>query len=232
MIKGLPFELRPVSFDDSVGRQALLRLNPTGQMPTVEDGTFVIYEMPAILTYLCEKEGWSDLLPSDLRARAFVNQYLHFHHNWTRRLTKELMGPHVAVAMLDRIRGRDHLSDLVERASAPDKLTRGRKTVQHVAGLIEAGYFRDGERYLCTSRPTIADIACYEEVAQLRWANLFDFGDFPKIDLWLGEMEKLPFHEQVHRYNTVLGDIRSQAPTGERLLKAIEAGFAGLAEQT
>lgn len=228
LIKKLPFELRPNDFSPS-GRGALLELNPTGQVPTIEDGDLVLYEMPAILTYLCEKHGWSDLLPSDLRTRARVNQYLHFHHSWTRRLSEELMGPHVMVALLDQMRETEHYSQIVERAIAPDKLARGRKTAQHVAELIEAGYFREGARYLCTSEPTIADIACYEEVAQLRWAGLFDFEGFPKLTRWLDAMQELPFHDEVHLYNTTLGDIQSEPNTQERLASAMSACLAALA---
>jgi len=228
LIKELPFELRPNDFSPT-NRGPLLELNPTGQVPTIEDGDFVLYEMPAIVTYLCEKHGWSDLLPSDLRTRARVNQYLHFHHNWTRRLSEELMAPHVIVAVLDQMRGVESLSHIVERAIAPDKLARGRKTAQHVAGLIEAGYFRDDARYLCTPEPTIADIACYEEAAQLRWAGLFDFEGFPKLTCWLDSMQELPFHHEVHLYNTTLGDILSEPNTQERMASAMSACLAALA---
>jgi glutathione S-transferase len=229
LIKELPFELKPIDFSPT-GREPLLELNPTGQMPTIEDGDFVLYEMPAILTYLCEKHGWSDLLPSDLQTRARVNQYLHFHHNWTRRLSEDLMAPHVIVAVLDQMRDAEHLSHIVERAMAPDKLARGHKTALRVAGLIEAGYFSDGARYLCTPEPSIADIACYEEVAQLRWAGLFDFEEFPRLTGWLDVMRELPCHDEVHLYNTTLGDIQSQPNTQERLISAMSAGVAALAD--
>jgi glutathione S-transferase len=229
LIKELPFALKPIDLSPTA-RGPLLELNPTGQVPTIEDGDFALYEMPAILTYLCEKHGWSDLLPSDLRTRARVHQYLHFHHSWTRRLSEELMAPHVIVAVLDQMRDREHLSHIVDRAIAPDKLARGRKTAQHVAGLLEAGYFRDGTRYLCTPEPTIADIACYEEAAQLRWAGLFDFEGFPKLTRWLDAMQELAFHHEVHVYNTTLGDIGSQPNTQERLMAAMNAGLAALTD--
>jgi glutathione S-transferase len=69
----------------------IAELNPTAQVPTVEDGDFALYEMPAILIFLCEKHRWQDLFPTDLETRARVQQYLHFHHGWTRRVTMELM---------------------------------------------------------------------------------------------------------------------------------------------
>ena len=69
----------------------IAELNPTAQVPTVEDGDFALYEMPALLIFLCEKHRWRDLFPTDLETRARVQQYLHFHHGWTRRVTMELM---------------------------------------------------------------------------------------------------------------------------------------------
>ena len=37
LIKGLPFELRPVDLASANARSLLLELNPTGQVPTIED---------------------------------------------------------------------------------------------------------------------------------------------------------------------------------------------------
>jgi glutathione S-transferase len=228
MIKGIPFELKPLGVGDMGRDGPLLRLNPSGQIPILEDGAFAIYEMPAILIYLCEKFGWDDLLPADLSTRARVHQYLHFHHNFTRRATMELMAPHVTVAFPDRIKG----TPLEAKAADPDKLETGRAVVRHLTGLIESASFPDGSAHLCAAHATIADIACYEELAQLRWAGLFDFEGFPKIQSWLAEMEHLPCHEQAHRYNIVLGDIRSEVNTLERFLEASAAGVAALDEES
>ncbi|NRA97900.1 MAG: hypothetical protein HRU14_17020 [Planctomycetes bacterium] len=43
-------------------------------------------------------------------------------------------------------------------------------------------------------------------------------------------MQELPFHEQVHRYNYTLGDIRTKRNTLERFLKATAAGLTALEE--
>ena len=61
-----------------------------------------------------------------------------------------------------------------------------------------------------------------------RRADLFDFDGFPKIQKWLAEMERLPFHEPAHRYNLVLGDIRTKPNTMKRFLEASIAGVAAL----
>ena len=230
LIQELPFELCDVRIDQFGMAGPLAELNPTGQVPTIRDGDFALYEMPAILTYLCRKHGWEDLYPRDVETRARVDQYLHFHHNRTRNVTFELMAPHVIVAFLGflgaRSGGESH--SLLDRASDPAKLERGRAAVREIFGLIERGYFRDTP-YLCTEEPSIADIACHEEIAQLRWAGLFDFAEFPELDRWLEAMARLPHYETAHRYNVTLGDIATEPNTLERFLAANAAAVEALA---
>lgn len=234
LIKELPFVFKETPIDHFGPEGSLAVLNPTGQVPTVEDGEFVLYEMPAILCYLCDKHGWVDLYPPDLEVRAYINQYLHFHHNRTRQITLELMAPHVMVAFVDFLKARGNLA-LLERATHPDKLARGQAAVRDILRLIEQGYFRGGTRrggtrFLCGGHPTIADIACYEEVAQLTWANLFDFAEFPTLRGWLDAMRRLPHHDTAHRYNIALGDICTQPNTIERFLEALSAATNALTQ--
>jgi len=237
LMKGLSFELRLPDFARM--REAdseLARLNPKSQIPTIVDGDFVLYEMPAILVYLCEKHGWEDLYPPNLEARALVNQYLHFHHGSTRMATMKLMAPHVTVAFRELMENRTGvLKDMQNEALAvalaePDVLDAGRRIVGSIAGMIESGYLRGDSSFLCGNAATIADIACYEELAQLRWAGLFEFEGFPKIQRWLEEMTKLPCHEEVHRFNTALGDILIEPNTMKRFLEASQAGGSALEE--
>jgi len=47
-----------------------LRLNPTGQIPTIEDDGFVLWESNAIVRYLAAKSGREDLWPAKLQVRA------------------------------------------------------------------------------------------------------------------------------------------------------------------
>ena len=223
------FEAQNVPIDQFGPSGPLAALNPRGQVPTLAEGDFALYEMPAILSYLCEKHAREDLFPKDLKTRARVNQYLHMHHNVTRLATMHLMAPYVTVAFLELLASLGG-GELVARANDPDKLELGGKVVAELAGVSERGYLDDGSSFLCADHATIADIACYEELAQLRWANLFDFAGFSKIRRWLEAMQELPYHEQAHRYNSTLGDIRTEPNTIERFMEAGAAGLAALRE--
>ena len=57
LVKALPFELCEVRIDQFGQDGPLAKLNPAGQVPTIQDGDFVLYEMPAILTYLANRHG-------------------------------------------------------------------------------------------------------------------------------------------------------------------------------
>ena len=228
--KGLPFTLHADLAE--LGGPVLEALNPKRQIPLLVDGEFVLYEMPAMLLYLADKHGWVDLCPADLETRARINQYLHFHHSTTRLATFKLMAPHVTVAFGGP--GEDGL-DIILRESirstmeGPDPLGEGRATLEMVAGLIETGYFPNDSTYVCgTDGPSVADFACYEELAQLTWANLFDFAAFPKISRWLEAMPSVPAHDAVHHYNVELGDIRTEPNTMARFAGAVEAGLRAL----
>ncbi len=52
-----------------------LAMNPNGTVPVIVDDGFVLWESSAIMRYLAEKTG-SDLLPSEGRERALVDQWL------------------------------------------------------------------------------------------------------------------------------------------------------------
>ena len=231
LIKELPFTFCDIP-NQSIGPQGpLAALNPTGQIPVIRDEDFVLYESPAILAYLCRKHDWNDFYPDDVQAGAYVDQYLHFHHNRTRKVTNELMAPYVWAAFLEMPGFIEKVSvrypEILERARAPNKLELGQAAVGEIFQLIERGYFRD-TTCLCTESPSIADLLCYEEVAQLKWANLFDFSSFPKLTRWLDAMAALAHHDTAHQYNVVLGDLRSRANSIERFILANVAAVDAL----
>ena len=56
---------------------------------------------------------------------------------------------------------------------------------------------------------TLADISAYEELGQNqeKYANCTDYKKYPNITRWFIEMEKLPFHSEVHAVWRLIGDI-------------------------
>ncbi|MEQ9663344.1 MAG: glutathione S-transferase family protein [Parasphingopyxis sp.] len=240
LLKAIPFRIVP---PDYLNTAPLESLNPRKQVPVLEDGEFALFEMAAIMIYLCEKYGGDDMLPKTVEARARVHQYLHMHHSLSRSATMKLMAPHVTVAFregLETKMARDEANDsvmdpmqrtmLLAALADPEMLTNGRRTAALISRVIEKSYFSDGDVFLVGNRPTIADIACYSELAQLRWAGLFDFEGFEKINRWFEIMAELPYHDTIHQYNVALGDILAVPNTAENFAAATQAGMQALAE--
>ena len=55
-----------------------LAINPTGKIPTLIDGDFVLTESAAIVLYLAEKYPQKRLLPTEPKQRAELNRWLLF----------------------------------------------------------------------------------------------------------------------------------------------------------
>jgi len=135
LIKGIEIALAaPADIIGYMKSPDYRKLNPMGKIPTINDNGFILYEMPAILGYLCDKHHWNDLYPVDLVARVQINQYLYTHQTLTRIATRKLMGPHVA-APFGGAGDEEGAVDPTEREmintalKMPDMLARGQRMV-------------------------------------------------------------------------------------------------------
>jgi len=72
---GLGYERHLVPFD-LPRPDWYLAVNPVGGIPTLDDGGFVVSESNTIVRYLAAREGRDDLYPTDLRARAAIDEFL------------------------------------------------------------------------------------------------------------------------------------------------------------
>ncbi len=69
--KGIPYEFRLLSFDRGDTKSPEFRaVNPRGQVPTILDDGFALWESAVIAEYLEEAYPQKPLLPGDARARA------------------------------------------------------------------------------------------------------------------------------------------------------------------
>lgn len=53
-------------------------MNPTGKIPTIKDGDFLLHETHAIIRYLCGKYGDGKLSPSNLNERAVADKWMEW----------------------------------------------------------------------------------------------------------------------------------------------------------
>ena len=76
---GVPYEFYQLDFTKGDNRsEHFLDLNPSGKMPVLVDGDFVLTESAAICTYLGEKYPESGLVPTGAVERANYNRWMSF----------------------------------------------------------------------------------------------------------------------------------------------------------
>ena len=85
---GVPFEEVIVNLMDGENETEDFKTtyNPTGQVPVLVDGDFTLWESAAIGFYLAERFDLpGNWLGRDMRQRALIQQYTHFHSTMLRR---------------------------------------------------------------------------------------------------------------------------------------------------
>eukprot|EP01083_Nonionella_stella_P183867 665544_1 len=203
-IGNIPYELIEVSVIQPRHKRAdyIKNMNPNGRIPSIKDTNgFVVYEAAAILQYLCNRYQLTDVYPIDLKLRAKIDEYCHWHHESTRYLTTAYVGMimRVDVPLKQWILG----TDIMQR----------RKTLRYALDIIENIRLKKHD-YIAGDSLSIADILCYEEIVQLDVWNLFDDGKdlrfdgdgtkyikrhYPNIHRWCLKMRQLPKHDYIHQ---------------------------------
>ncbi|KAG1691124.1 hypothetical protein DVH05_027199 [Phytophthora capsici] len=184
-LKKLDHEFIAADFGTPIFKSAeFLKLNPNGFIPVLQDGDFSLFEGNAIMPYLAEKFGWTDLYPHDVQAHAKVNQYLHWHHTNARLITPKVLVP---------------LMHTKQNIATPEEAILVRDTpalLTKLSELMEKFLVKDFVAE--TDQPTLADIAAYCEFVQIELMGIFDFSKYPKLTAWLKRMKTVPHHDEIH----------------------------------
>ena len=137
------------------------------------------------MIYLSEKYGWTDLYPSDVKTRAKINQYLHWHHTNARLQTAQVLVPKIH-SKVDALTPADeeHLKNINNVVT---------KTTELVEKFLVKNYIAE------TDEPTIADYAAYCEFGQIEMTGVFDFSKYPKVSAWLARMKKIAHHDEIRQ---------------------------------
>lgn len=199
---------------------------PLATVPVIEepDGT-VVWESSAILSYLADSRGWSDLLPSEPKARAKINSFLHWHHHGTRSLSNAVT-PYF----------RPDLTGAVDDEGLAKRRAAAAATLETFSSVYLA---REGADFVAGS-PTvsIADFLAYPEVAQMLPGYCNAMGPSHSLPApvaaWCERMQSLPHHDVVHVCLAELGDVTapSDVTMVKRMAAATKAGVQALTAAT
>lgn len=159
-----------------------LELNPWGSVPVLKHGDFTLTESGAIITYLAEELGWTELYPEDKKTRAKIQQWLHWIHRNSREFTLKLLAPYVFP---------------IPRPS-PEQQVADLRTLSKVAKGLDAALAKSP--YLVGDSPTLADFSVFADLGHCHSSemDLFDFAPYANLDKWILRMKEHPFYKETH----------------------------------
>ena len=154
-------------------------INPSRQVPVLEDGDFRLSESSAILKYLADKID-SPAYPKDLRKRARVNERMDwFNTGFYRDFSYGMLYPQIFPFM----RRPDDTVQAGTVAWGKDKAVGWLK-------VLDEGIIGPESNFVCGDKMTIADYLGPLMVlgGEVICCNL---AAYPNISRWLGNMKKL-----------------------------------------
>jgi glutathione S-transferase len=170
-------------------------INPSRQVPVLEDGDFRLTESSAILKYLADKKG-SAAYPSDLRKRARVNERMDWlNTGFYRDFSYGFLYPQIFPFM----RRPDDTVQAATVAWGKDKALNWLK-------VLDEGLIGPRNAYLCGDEISLADylgsmMVLGGEAIECR------FDAYPNISRWLRNMKALKSWDKVNEafYQYVVG---------------------------
>lgn len=157
---------------------------PASTYSLIANAGWAMHCSAAILAYLSETYGWTDLFPTEPKARAKVNEYLHWHHTNARWATPRVLVPHI------HAKAGAATPEDTKYVETTDEI------VDKIVGLLETFLVKDFVAH--SDAPTIADYFAYCEYVQLEFQGLIDAKKYPKTTAWLARMKEIPHHDEVH----------------------------------
>lgn len=169
-VLGLEYERRTVPFERPRPGWHFA-INPLGGIPALIDGELVLGESNAILRYLAEREGRTDLFPADAGERALVDWLLDAVATTLRPACREVDEPAYGFRPQRGIGAEPAVPEDV--AAAVARIAPRLAAFQRLLG-------DDG--YACLGRLTVADCAAMPSLWRLRGAGALR--GHPRLQRW------------------------------------------------
>ena len=152
-----------------------LSINPTGKIPALVEGSFILSESNAILQYIAEAHGDCTLFSRDPRQRALINRWLFWEASEWQPSLSAILSPHV---------GHRLFPQSIPAPAGPAAWDEQR--VQRL--LVQLNDHLAIHSFLATGDLTIADFAVGGMMTYFTAAQ-FPFDAFPGIGKWYGRLE-------------------------------------------
>ena len=172
---GLQVEIRNYDlFKGELKLPTYLAVNANAKAPTLQDGDFLLWETTAIMQYLCEIAGDTELFPRSPRVRADITRWQCWEGLYFNAALSTLAFETVAKAR--------------RNIGPPDasRVEQAKVTLDRFAPVLEAHL--KGRKYMVGDHVTLAD---YSVSTFGSYANKvpFNFESFPNITRYFEHME-------------------------------------------
>jgi glutathione S-transferase len=176
---GLDFEVVDL-FTGAQYKPEFEAINPSHQVPVLDDGDFRLTESSAILKYLADGVR-SPAYPADARQRARVNERMDwFNTGFYRDFSYGYVYPQIFPFM--------QRPDPVVQAGT---IAYGKEKAKGWLGILDRSLLGPRNRFLCGDAITIADYL--GAVMTLGGEAIgLDFAGYPNVQRWLATMKALP----------------------------------------
>jgi glutathione S-transferase len=181
-------------------KPAFLEINPNGLVPVLEDGTFRLTESSAILKYLADGID-SPAYPKGLRERARVHEVM----DWINSNLYRDLGYGCAYPQLFPHHRRG--SEPVQNGT----IAWAQEKTRAWLATLDKNIIGADNAYLCGDKPTLAD---YFGAPILTLGDVLraDYGKYPNLRRWLGNMKALPSWSKVNEtFNGWAHSVKEQA---------------------
>lgn len=171
--------------------------NPTGQVPILVDGDFVVWESPAIAYYLNEKFDLpGNWFGATMQKRATIQQHLHWHATYLRRGAGAFFYTHFA----ECIWGKHDYSK---------EIAKGRHVLNESMGFMESWLSKT--EYVCGDEISFADLLNYHEFVSHTAGAIIsteEWKKFPSVRRWFDQMSERPQSKAVSEMIMQIGAMR------------------------
>lgn len=171
--------------------------NPTGQVPILVDGDFVVWESPAIGYYLNEKfhlpGNW---FGATMQKRATIQQQLHWHATYLRRGAGAFFYTHFA----ECIWGKHDYSK---------EIAKGRYVLNESMVFMESWLAKT--EYVCGDEISFADLLHYHEFVSHTAGAIIsaeEWQKFPHVRRWFDKISGRPHSKAVSEMIMQVGAMR------------------------
>ena len=168
-----------------LAKEDFTRINPNQTIPAIVHDGFSVWESGAIVEYLADAFAVDNQwYPKDIKIRARINAYVHWHHQGTREV---ITGYVRAKVVAPKFGGAP---ELTEEAEAPFKAS-----VEKYFELLTS-ILADTHYIARTAQPTIADIFAFNEIASGSLIPL-NIEAYPAVASWFTEIAAIPAIQEV-----------------------------------